>query len=38
MALVEPRAWGRPYRVTDAPDMQAWLGPKIEPRPLTADR
>ena len=31
-------AWGRPYRVTDAPDLQAWLGPKIEPRLLAADR
>jgi len=20
--------WGRPYRVTDAPDMSAWLGPR----------
>jgi hypothetical protein len=25
-------AWGRPYRVTDAPDMSAWLGPRILPR------
>jgi hypothetical protein len=25
-------AWGRPYRVTDAPDMGAWLGPRILPR------
>ena len=38
MARFFTDAWGRPYRVTDAPDMQAWLGPKIEPRPLTADR
>ncbi|WP_293898531.1 hypothetical protein [Phenylobacterium sp.] len=22
-------AWGRPYRVTDAPDMSAWMGPRI---------
>jgi hypothetical protein len=30
-------AWGRPT-ASPTPDMQAWLGPKIEPRPLTADR
>ncbi len=34
MARFFTDAWGRPYRVTDAPDMQAWLGPKILPRSM----
>ena len=34
MARFFTDAWGRPYRVTDAPDMQAWLGPRIAPRSM----
>jgi hypothetical protein len=30
--------WGRPYRVTDAPDMTAWLGPPLPPRTAQGDR